>query len=418
VQIGDFFDSAGSDGATGEASIAIGYGAWASGEGSLALGWTAQATDPFSIALSNGNTGLPAFSATTNQLYFSGQTASAMSGNWSFQGNNITNVGGSTGSNGGSLNVAQGGNSYAINATGSSLFSVPSANYTQSVIRTVQPNENFDNISFYNAKYDSSLTQPFGFYLHDTGEGVFYLSPTSGITPEQVDSQMEFNLMRDNSFRFWNDSDDPTTRVVIGTAVSDGVSSLEVYQGSNTGYAINATGKVAIGDGTNIHATISEEGDITANSFSGDGSGLTGVPGSALMGGATSYIQNVGTSALPAFSVSSGTVAGQFTASTATITNTLYANTFNVKTLSTGTSYQILSTDYILVITNSAITTVTLPSSPATGMVCIIKDGTGNAATSNITISGGTIDSGSSLVMNQPWQSVMLVFNGTKWNNL
>lgn len=77
------------------------------------------------------------------------------------------------------------------------------------------------------------------------------------------------------------------------------------------------------------------------------------------------------------------------------------------------------TTDYIIEINKSsgAATTVNLPSSPATGLTFIIKDGKFDAATNNITLTpaSGNIDNAASYIMNRNGQSATIAYNGTQW---
>ena len=70
--------------------------------------------------------------------------------------------------------------------------------------------------------------------------------------------------------------------------------------------------------------------------------------------------------------------------------------------------------------TTGAATTVNLPASPQTGKRFIIKDGKGDAATNNITITpaAGTIDGAASLVINTNYGRATVVYNGAQWNAL
>jgi hypothetical protein len=78
--------------------------------------------------------------------------------------------------------------------------------------------------------------------------------------------------------------------------------------------------------------------------------------------------------------------------------------------------------DYAIFInkTSGAATIVNLPASPATGMTLIIKDLKGDAATNNITLTpaSGTIDGGSTYVMNTNRQAATIMYNGTEWSVL
>lgn len=81
-------------------------------------------------------------------------------------------------------------------------------------------------------------------------------------------------------------------------------------------------------------------------------------------------------------------------------------------------TYVVLSTDYFLSCdTSGGVLTINFPNAPATGRVYVIKDKTGSALASNITLTtvGGsvTLDGATSYVMNANYQSVSLLFNGT-----
>lgn len=84
--------------------------------------------------------------------------------------------------------------------------------------------------------------------------------------------------------------------------------------------------------------------------------------------------------------------------------------------------YAVQSADRYIIVTYNGAMNVQLPASPVQGRMITVKDGGGNAATFNITItSSQNIDnvSGSvGFVLNQAWASVDLVFNGVAWNVL
>lgn len=91
------------------------------------------------------------------------------------------------------------------------------------------------------------------------------------------------------------------------------------------------------------------------------------------------------------------------------------------KVVASGATYSINATTDQIVIINKTVgsgTALTLPASPVAGMVYRIKDGKGDAATNNITITpaAGTIDGGANLIINANYCAVDLVYNGTEWN--
>lgn len=79
----------------------------------------------------------------------------------------------------------------------------------------------------------------------------------------------------------------------------------------------------------------------------------------------------------------------------------------------------VATTDYMVEVnkTVGAATTVNLPAAPVTGTQFIIKDGKGDAASNNITITpaAGNIDGAGTYVMNQNFQSVVVIYDGTQW---
>ena len=73
-------------------------------------------------------------------------------------------------------------------------------------------------------------------------------------------------------------------------------------------------------------------------------------------------------------------------------------------------------TDYYLAVDVATPASVVLPVSP-TGTVFIIKDIDGDAVVNPITITASTIIDGSaSAIINSPYGSITLIFNGTEWN--
>ena len=59
-----------------------------------------------------------------------------------------------------------------------------------------------------------------------------------------------------------------------------------------------------------------------------------------------------------------------------------------------------------------------LPAAPVSWQLHDVKDNTGFATTSPITVfaSGSNIDGNSSILINGNWDSVTFLFNGTRWN--
>lgn len=91
-----------------------------------------------------------------------------------------------------------------------------------------------------------------------------------------------------------------------------------------------------------------------------------------------------------------------------------------VRVVTAAGAVTVTTADDIVVIdkTTGAATVVNLPAGPATGDWFTIKDGKGDAAANNITITpaSGTIDGSGTLVMLSNYQAVTVVFNGDEWS--
>jgi len=139
--------------------------------------------------------------------------------------------------------------------------------------------------------------------------------------------------------------------------------------------------------------------------------------GTSATGGALNLTSGTGTTTAGNVSIQSGgTTIAQVTPSKFI---TSKGRRHNITTI-TGT-YAVLTTDeFVIVTTNSAAFTVTLPSSPTTGDTYEIKDGVGNAATNNITIDGNSknIDGSSTYNLNVNYGAILVAYNGTEWSVL
>lgn len=63
-------------------------------------------------------------------------------------------------------------------------------------------------------------------------------------------------------------------------------------------------------------------------------------------------------------------------------------------------------------------TAVTLPSAPVAWVTYQVKDGKGDAAANNITVSPatGTVDGAASVILNVNYQGLSFVYDGASWN--
>lgn len=89
----------------------------------------------------------------------------------------------------------------------------------------------------------------------------------------------------------------------------------------------------------------------------------------------------------------------------------------NITTV-TGTYQVLASDDYLAITTIAAPFTITLPASPTTGDVYLIKDAVGGATANNVTISGNgaNIDGASSITLTQNYAAVELTYTGSQWS--
>jgi hypothetical protein len=80
-------------------------------------------------------------------------------------------------------------------------------------------------------------------------------------------------------------------------------------------------------------------------------------------------------------------------------------------------TYTALATDYMLCVLTNGPVTITLPTG-ILGTVYIVKDCFGDANNNPITIQGtsGQLVDGSTAIVNTPYGSISLIFNGTDWS--
>lgn len=130
----------------------------------------------------------------------------------------------------------------------------------------------------------------------------------------------------------------------------------------------------------------------------------------------TNGINNLNNNLTTLFSSTSGgfTVNGILTTKSGIIRNVRFITAAGAVTVAT--------TDDIIIIdkTVGAATTVNLVSAPTKGTTFVIKDGKGDAAVNNITITpaAGTIDGAATFVINVNYGSVTVVASGNEWSIL
>lgn len=114
-------------------------------------------------------------------------------------------------------------------------------------------------------------------------------------------------------------------------------------------------------------------------------------------------------------------LAGSFTTASATgILTTGSGKVSAIRVVTAAGAITVATTDDVVVVNKAsgAATVVNLPATPTTGTQFIIKDGKGDAASNNITVTpaAGNIDGSATYVLNTNYGSVKLVYNGTQWN--
>lgn len=80
--------------------------------------------------------------------------------------------------------------------------------------------------------------------------------------------------------------------------------------------------------------------------------------------------------------------------------------------------YQIVVSNYAVIVDSTEARSVLLPPNPQTGIVFVIKDGMGFASSNAITIDGMgfLIDGAPTYVIQDNYGTVTLLFNGNEWN--
>lgn len=104
------------------------------------------------------------------------------------------------------------------------------------------------------------------------------------------------------------------------------------------------------------------------------------------------------------------------------IFTTLSGRVVKTRVITAAGAVTMATSDDVVIInkTVGAATVVNLVSSPTTGARMTIKDGKGDAAVNNITLTpaAGTIDGAATVVMATNYQSVTLVYSGSEWGQI
>ena len=86
-------------------------------------------------------------------------------------------------------------------------------------------------------------------------------------------------------------------------------------------------------------------------------------------------------------------------------------------TLVDSAAYPATNDDYFIGVIFNGASTITLPAGTL-GKIFIIKDSTGDALTNPITVvaTASTIDGAANYIIDSPWGSIGLIYNGIEWN--
>ena len=86
-------------------------------------------------------------------------------------------------------------------------------------------------------------------------------------------------------------------------------------------------------------------------------------------------------------------------------------------TLVDSATYLATNDDYFIGVIFDGTTTITLPAG-TTGKIFIIKDSQGDALANPITVvaTASTLDGEASYIIDSPWGSIGLIYNGIEWN--
>ncbi len=181
----------------------------------------------------------------------------------------------------------------------------------------------------------------------------------------------------------------------------------DVAAGSVTGGSVQAAGNSILGFVARICWTSVADGITTlyTNGF--------GVPTRMNFGGNTASQSSFQFSGVDIkVGLADGTAGGRFFTTGGVVRK--------VRVVTAAGAVTVATTDDVVSVnkTTGAATTVNLPATPTTGQTYVIKDGKGDAATNNITVTpaAGNIDGAATYVMTGNYQAVTLTYTGSEWS--
>jgi len=181
---------------------------------------------------------------------------------------------------------------------------------------------------------------------------------------------------------------------------------------SNLGLGSSSTH--AAGDFFLVSNNLSEGTAATMRTNLGEGTMSTQAASSVAITGGAIDGTTVGSTTRAAVAGTTGNFNGILTTSSGTVHGVRVVIASGAVTMATTDEYVVVNK------TSGAATAVNFVASPTTGTVQCVKDGKGDAATNNITLTpaAGNIDGATTFVMNQNYESICFVYNATQWNIL
>lgn len=152
---------------------------------------------------------------------------------------------------------------------------------------------------------------------------------------------------------------------------------------------------------------------------SGGGGTVTSVSGTANRITSTGGVAPIIDIAATYIGQSSITTLGTLVALSVTGLSTLNGGQVIKTTVPGAYPYDVLTTDYVILVDTSAARTIRLPNAPTNNSTWVIKDNVGTASSFNISLTtvGGavTIDGATTQTIAANWTSLTVVFNGTSY---
>lgn len=214
-----------------------------------------------------------------------------------------------------------------------------------------------------------------------------------------------------------------TFNIAIGDAAGDSLrtGTQNVLIGTNAGTNYTGAESNNILIGYNVVGTLGDDNTIQIGNGSSTTCFIQGIA-SVVVSNLNVVTINTATGQLGSTVLTAGTNVSISTAPNQIIISanaTSYTENYTGITHASSPYSATASDYYIGADVTLGVITVYLPAAPVTGRALVIKDRAGLAATSNITVTtlAGivTIDGATTAVMNNNYQSIQVIYNGTSW---